>query len=98
VGIIPFKTTDLSKGVNPIKVYEYLELRLPVVACGMPHLSSMPYVQNAETFEDFEQMVLAARNMELDFQVIETFLNNNTWMNRAKALLSIIDSTEKGEN
>lgn len=89
VAIIPFKTTSLTLGVNPIKVYEYLELRLPVVACGMPHLTKMPYVQNAETYDEFERMIISAHAMILDPQVIETFLSCQTWMNRATTILSM---------
>ncbi len=89
LAIIPFKITELSRGVDPIKVYEYLELRLPVVSCGMPHLTRMPYVQNAQTSDDFEKLILEASQITPDPNVIQNFLSKNTWKHRAENLLHL---------
>lgn len=88
VAIIPFKVTRLSGGVNPIKVYEYLQLQLPVVACGMPHLSKFPYVQNAQDAMEFETCVQKAAEMRMDAQILREFLAQNTWGQRARSLLN----------
>jgi hypothetical protein len=94
VAIIPFKVTRLSGGVNPIKVYEYLQLRLPVVACGMPHLTRFPYVQNAQNGHEFEISIQKAAQTHLDEQILEKFLEQNTWQHRAAQLLSMKPSSQ----
>lgn len=94
VAIIPFKRTQLSAGVNPIKVYEYLELRLPVVACGMPHLAEMPSVVNAQTPEEFEAMIEKAALRRPDEETVQAFLQHHTWAARARALLDLPQETD----
>jgi len=39
VGTIPFKLNELTRVVNPLKLYEYFALGLPVVATGLPEIS-----------------------------------------------------------
>jgi len=92
--MIPFKTSRLSRGVNPIKVYEYLELHLPVVTCGMPHLSQMPFVHNVESMEEFEKQILQAAETQPDQQIISAFLEKNTWTYRAECLLNLSETVE----
>ncbi len=90
VAIIPFQEGDLSRSVDPIKVYEYLALGKPVVVTGMPHLSQMPYVYPAQSTDEFEEMILEASGMTLDEQVIARFLSENNWDQRIKVMLQEI--------
>ncbi|MBP7787165.1 MAG: glycosyltransferase, partial [Longilinea sp.] len=90
VAIIPFQEGDLSRAVDPIKVYEYLALGKPVVVTGMPHLSQMPYVYPAQSADEFEEMILEASGMTLDEQVIARFLSENNWDQRIKVILQEI--------
>ena len=38
MAIIPFKLTELTQNVNPVKLYEYLSAGVPVVAAPMSEL------------------------------------------------------------
>jgi glycosyltransferase involved in cell wall biosynthesis len=51
VGIIPFRITEMTKGCNPIKLYEYYAIGLPVMATPLPELISVPkiYLDNDPT-------------------------------------------------
>lgn len=54
IGIIPFRLTDLTRAVNPIKLREYLSAGLPVVSTPLPEVA--PYrhlVRVADTPEAF---------------------------------------------
>jgi len=51
--MIPFKAGSLSAAVDPLKIYEYLLLGLPCIVTGIPHLSSYPGVDLAESADEF---------------------------------------------
>lgn len=56
VGIIPFKINELTKSVNPLKLYEYLAAGKPVVSTPLPDVESMQrdcVVHIGYTHEDF---------------------------------------------
>lgn len=44
VGMIPFRITEMTKGCNPIKLYEYYATGLPVMATPLPELISVPKI------------------------------------------------------
>ncbi len=89
--LIPFKLLDLTRAVDPIKVYEYLALGLPVVAAGMPHLQQrMPFVWSVETAQDFEAAILAALGKPAAGENVEAFLAANTWRRRAEQILELL--------
>jgi teichuronic acid biosynthesis glycosyltransferase TuaH len=41
VGIIPFTINDLTRSVNPLKMYEYLSAGLPVVSTELPEVETL---------------------------------------------------------
>lgn len=95
VAIIPFINNELTRGVNPIKVFEYLQLRLPVVASDMPEIANYPYVTLAVGKENFQQAIKDAAEVTLDDSVVDEFIEANTWGNKCKELLEIISNIEK---
>ncbi len=87
VAIIPFRSGELSRAVDPIKVYEYLAMDRPVICSGMPQLNHMPYVYVANDTADFEKLVEEAVQTPPDRQVVQEFLQNHTWDNRIQQIL-----------
>ncbi|MCL2851513.1 MAG: glycosyltransferase [Defluviitaleaceae bacterium] len=87
VAIIPFKKLELSEAVDPIKIYEYLYLDLPVVATGIPHLKDYPYVEvvdnNSELlYNSIVKQYEKKLGNEVDYSVISSFLSDKTWDKR----------------
>lgn len=86
--LIPFKICRLSDGVDPIKVYEYLAMGLPVVSFRMPQIHDYPYVFIAHDRDQFVARIEEALDVEMDAAVIRRFLAVNRWEDRVEQLLS----------
>ena len=89
--IIPFKIGQLSDGVDPIKIYEYLSLGLPTVSFRMPQIEDYPYTTTVTTVPAFARALDQAVTSECDPAVIEAFLSENSWENRARQMLDWAD-------
>jgi len=87
VGIVPFKESDLSRGADPIKVYEYLAMGLPVVVTGIPHLQEYPGVFVAPSRHAFAATLSEAVETPFPREAVAAFLDSCTWYQRALALL-----------
>lgn len=85
--IIPFKIGKLSDAVDPIKVYEYLCLGLPVVSFRMPQIHNYPYVFIANDVNEFIHQIERALMLPMDIKVIEDFLSKNRWEDRIGQLI-----------
>jgi Glycosyl transferases group 1 len=91
VAMIPFLPGPLADTVDPIKVYEYLALGLPVVATGLPHLASVPGVWLAER-GSLESALQRAAGQPLDLESVDGFLQGATWQRRVDDLLRALDA------
>jgi glycosyltransferase involved in cell wall biosynthesis len=61
VGIIPFRTNDLTLRANPLKLREYLAAGLPVVSTPLPEVARYrPFVHLAEGAGGFIEAITAA--------------------------------------
>lgn len=95
IAMIPFKQTELSKAVDPIKIYEYLYLELPVVVTGIYHVGKYPYVWIARSPEEFEESIIHASKAKLDKIIIEKFISANTWDKRVEDLAELASSAKQ---
>lgn len=94
VGIIPFVPGLLSDGVDPIKVYEYLHLGLPVVSSFFPQMSDYPGVTMVDSPEHFVAALEAAVGAPLDQDEIDAWLQSNTWRVRVDGYRAAIVSSK----
>ncbi|MCS7257872.1 MAG: glycosyltransferase, partial [candidate division WOR-3 bacterium] len=94
VCIIPFVAGEVSKKVDPIKVYEYLAYGKPVVAINLPELQRLSeIVYLANTQEEFISMIkiaLSETQSELKRKRM-FFAQNNTWEIRTQMLINTIN-------
>ncbi|GAA4415506.1 glycosyltransferase family 1 protein [Georgenia halophila] len=58
VGLIPYRSNDYTRGVSPLKTFEYLAAGLAVVSIGVPSVRAIPgHVDVVETRTDFLERV-----------------------------------------
>ena len=96
VCLIPFKLNNLTKGVDPVKLYEYFSQGKPVVATDMaelPQNTSLLYI--GKDTGDFAQKVDAALQ-ETDPQWKQQridFARANTWAARVDAMEQAVSAS-----
>ena len=82
IGLIPFKSTDLTKSVDPIKYYEYRALGLPVISSrfgemGLKEGESGVFL--VDEHSDFEHLLREASNYQDDEDEVMAFRSTNSW-------------------
>jgi glycosyltransferase involved in cell wall biosynthesis len=94
VAIVPFKIGKLTRGVDPIKYYEYLNLGLKTVASPMPQIANYPLVFTYDKDADFEAKLLEAFEYKItdtDKNNIEKFISENTWEGRVLTTAKLLN-------
>jgi glycosyltransferase involved in cell wall biosynthesis len=88
VGIIPFVVDELTRGVSPLKMYEYLAARAPVVSTPLPVCEAHPVVQTASAAEPFASMIVEAvegRSAGFD-EAADAAADAASWDNRISSI------------
>ena len=86
VAIIPWKANAVTHATSPLKVYEYLAMRRPVVAPRLDALAGIPGVLLSSDTDAFIRNVGRARGVPLD-QAIDAFVRENSWAARVGTLM-----------
>lgn len=93
VAIIPFKLTELIKGCDPIKFYEYLSAGKPIVATQIEELKrrfrGVTYFMTAENCHTVIAKALAEDNPVIQSRRMSV-ARQNTWMKRAQIAINSI--------
>jgi glycosyltransferase involved in cell wall biosynthesis len=87
--IIPFRPGDVTTFVNPLKVYEYVAMAIPVVASNMPEVVGIPGVMVTDGREDFCRAVDAAIRSVPPVDDMMSFIDANNWDQRIASFLRL---------
>jgi hypothetical protein len=93
VGIIPFLLTEMTKGCNPIKLYEYYASGIKVLATPLPELLNVPKI-NLESDPELFSLRLRHLLVGNDFDRVErmAYAQANDWSERTGRILQQISS------
>lgn len=87
IGMIPFIESDLAKAVDPIKIYEYLYMGLPVIVSGIESVKNYPKTYYINSQDEFKQSIeLIVKNIN-NMENIDKFLDESTWNARFEIIL-----------
>lgn len=86
IGLIPFIKNELTAGIYPMKINEYLALGKPVIATDFADLSDFePLIAVADSAQDFIQAIQQSlhSNSLIYEQLRKEMASSNSWENRA---------------
>jgi len=92
VCINPFRIDDVSKSVNPLKIYEYLACKKNVVSVRMESLESevvSKLIYFADDYDDFNAKLNRALKENLNNKNFE-ILKNYSWDNLFLKVLKLV--------
>jgi len=94
VGIIPFRQTNMTESVNPIKMWEYMAAGLPVVSTALPEASKyrelIHYSLDQDDFIENVGQALAHDTEEKRMRRL-TLARENSWAARAREVVRIME-------
>lgn len=93
--LIPFKINELIKGVDPVKLYEYLALSKPVVTSYWEELNgykSNKLVNFYNSYEEFVSAIKKARDSVYTVDEINIdFIEKNNWEKRVECYFEVLN-------
>lgn len=92
VAIIPWRANKITDATSPLKVYEYLAMRLPVVAPDIPPLRDMPGVYLARDTRSFIEQIESARQNKFPVSSVAHFIDENNWQRQVDVLRTLIEN------
>ena len=90
VAIIPWKVNSITQATSPLKLYEYLAMRRPVIVPDLKPMQGIPGIFRAKNTEEFIRLVGEAREKRLPLEDIDAFVAENNWQARVGQLLKWI--------
>lgn len=99
--LIPFRLTPLILATNPVKMYEYSALGLPIVTTPIPEvIESGLNIFVGENSDEFSKALMQAVNSNNDLTIRErrAFAERNTWRQRAAEMNRAIGTAKNWGN
>lgn len=95
-GLIPFKINELTLATNPVKLYEYASLGIPVVSTPLPEVvraaDECAGIFIAETAQEFSDLTRAAiERGPGDASALKAFASRNSWSERGTQMMALFD-------
>lgn len=92
VCIIPFLKNDLTSGLNPNKLYEYLACGKPIVVMDYSDeiISLSSHIFVATTRDEFIAKTTEALNSNINTDSLRTIARENSWKKKSEAFAKLI--------
>jgi GT2 family glycosyltransferase/glycosyltransferase involved in cell wall biosynthesis len=99
-GLIPFRVTALISATNPVKMYEYASLGIPVVASAIPEVElasrDCKGIFTASTFEEFNRNLgIAIARENFDSNSLTNWATKHDWSTRVSKVLELSSKIPK---
>ena len=95
VAIIPHLDNELTRSMNPLKLYVYFSLMVPVVSTGIQNIGDFnEFVRVARSPQEFVRTIdecLYKDPLATDLPRLRELLKENSWPERVKYVLELIE-------
>ena len=95
--MIPFRITDITRSTNPVKVFEYMALRKPIVTTDMHECRKYASILIGGSHEGFLAQVERAMALRQDadyLALLDREARENDWSYKARAIVDMISADE----
>jgi len=95
VGTVWFEVNHMTRGVSPLKVYEYLAASVPMVSTDLPSCIAEPAVMTASTPHEFHEAIASALDLVDDVAWHELAASSAaaaSWNHRLEPVLASLDA------
>lgn len=96
--MMPFLLNDIVRSVDPVKLYEYIQMSLPILSIYYPEIERFaPFVHFYNDREDYVQQlkcIVESQKLMYSNRQAEAFLKDNSWQNRADTVISALCKAE----
>ena len=92
VTILPFKKSNLTEAVSPVKIFEYMAALKPIVTTDLRECKKYKSCLTAETNEEFMLQLKRATDLRNDaeyLKVLDTEANENSWEHKTIEILNM---------
>jgi teichuronic acid biosynthesis glycosyltransferase TuaH len=101
--VLPFVVTDLTRGVDPVKMYEYLAYGRPVLAAYYPELEHFGdlvsfYRDRQQLYSLLERLFASPASLCPDQERVREFLAGATWGSRGEHMAETMTSVLSGSS
>lgn len=96
---IPFLINDITQATSPLKLFEYMALKKPIVTTAMKECKKYKSVMIANNNDEFVALIDKAISISEDknskyFELLEKEALENTWEAKALAIINLIKKYE----
>ncbi|MBQ8599797.1 MAG: glycosyltransferase [Clostridia bacterium] len=95
---IPFKINNITRATNPVKIFEYMALKKPIVTTDMNECRKYKSVLIGTCHDDFIKKLDEALSKAKDpeyLSLLDQEAQDNDWSMKAKAIIDLIAKDEK---
>ena len=94
VSTIPFMINDITESTSPIKLFEYMAMKRPIVTTNMPECRKYDSVLIGKTHEEYISKIeeaLTLREDENYLKLLEKEALKNSWESKARDIVEMLD-------
>lgn len=96
VCIIPFLINSITKATSPVKLFEYMALKKPIVTTAMTECKKYKSVFISNNYNEFIKLIDNCINLkdEIYFKLLTKEALQNTWYEKAKVIVNLLKNFE----
>jgi teichuronic acid biosynthesis glycosyltransferase TuaH len=100
--LLPFRVTELTRAIDPVKLYEYVALGRPILAVRYPQLQQ--FAGFVTFYDSNRDLVQHLRNRSTSIAAVESVAKREAWLCQAKwsarvrAVVTLIESAQSRRN